>query len=265
MASVLCHRGQVVQTRRFKPQNVIGNAITAVDFFNSWAVDEIILLDISPNDQYFDSFVETADELSKRCFVPLTVGGNVRSLDAARRLTRVGADKVVVNTGAFLRPELIAEIADAFGKQAVVVSVDAAPNPDLPSGYEVVIDRARHRTKEDLLSWVNKATAHGAGELLLNSVEHDGDRRGYDIPLMNLVTSHVSIPVIAFGGVNEWQDLVSGIRDGGVQAVAAGNIFHYTEQSTKKAKEFLEQAQLRVRRSQFYEISLPRHPKYRPY
>lgn len=244
---------------------MIGNAITAVDFFNSWAVDEIVLLDISPDEQYFDSFVDMADELSKRCFVPLTVGGNVRSLDAARRLTRVGADKIVLNTGAFERPELITEIADAFGKQCVVVSVDGVPNPDLPSGYEVAIDRAKRRTGKDLLVWVDEAIACGAGELLINSVEYDGDRRGYDIALMKRVTSHVAVPVIAFGGVNEWAHFAEGIRDGGVQAVAAGNIFHYTEQSTKKAKEFLEQENLYVRRAQFYKVSLPRHPKYRPF
>ncbi len=265
IASILWHRGQVVQTRKFKPQNVIGNALTAVDFFNSWAIDEIILLDISPTDKHYEKFIETAEELSRRCFVPLTVGGNLKTLEQAHHFTRVGADKVVVNSEAFRNPDLIKRIADSFGNQCVVVSVDGTENREMKCGYEVVIDHGKNKTGFDLIEWVKTAVNHGAGELLINSLDRDGDRRGYDLELMKKVVSNVPVPVIAFGGVNEWQHLVDGIEIAGVQAVAAGNVFHYVEQSTKKAKEYMENSGLRVRAASFYDVSMPRHPKYRPF
>ncbi|RVU36759.1 imidazole glycerol phosphate synthase subunit HisF [Hwanghaeella grinnelliae] len=265
IATLLCYRGNVVQTRRFRPTNMVGNAFTAVDFFNSWAVDEICVLEISADDSYLDHFLEVVHGLSRRCFVPLSVGGKIRDLDKVREYTRAGADKVVLNTHAYQSDSLIEDVAGSFGKQCVVVSVDAAPNPDMPSGYEAVIARGREKTGEDVNTWVLRAAQRGAGEILLNNIEHDGDKRGYDLSLIKSVTAVSPIPVIAFGGVANWDHLVEGIEVGGADAVAAGNIFHYTEHSTKKAKEHMAAQGLWVRDSTFYKVDMPRRPTYQPY
>jgi len=265
IASLLVHNGNVVQTRKFKRTNMVGSAFTAVDFFNGWTVDEIMVLEISYSDIFLERFVDIVDKLSKRCFVPLTVGGKIRDLEQVRRYTRAGADKVILNTQAVRQPVFISEIAEKFGSQCVVVSIDGAPNPELPSGYEVVIGNGRERTGLDVLEWARKSEGLGAGEIMINSIEYDGDKRGYDLELVRLVADHVDTPVIAFGGVGRWEDFVSGIRDGHASAVAAGNIFHYTEHSTKKAKEFMADSGIPVRYSTFYKINMPRCPAYEPY
>ena len=265
IATLLVNNGDVVQTRKFKRTNMVGNAFTAVDFFNGWTVDEIAVLEISNDLTYLEKFVGIIEELSRRCFVPLTVGGKIRDLELVRRYTRAGADKIVLNTGAVERPELIGEIAEAFGSQCVVLSIDAQADPEMPSGYRVMIDNARQASDRDALEWAQEAVARGAGELLVNSVEHDGDKRGYDLPLLRAVTKATSVPVIAMGGVGNWQDLVDGLTEGGASAVAAGNIFHYTEHSTKKAKEFMIEAGLPVRSTTFYKLTTPRRVRYRAY
>lgn len=265
IATLLINNGVVVQTRKFKRTNMVGNAFTAVDFFNSWAVDEIAIMEISNTRDHIEGFVRIVEELSRRCFVPLAVGGKIDQLDTAIRYTRAGADKVIVNTGAIADPNLIEEIADSLGRQCVVLSIDAQPDPDMPSGYRVMTDNGRTDTGRDAAEWAQEGASLGAGELLVNSIENDGDKRGYDLDLLQLLTKTVSIPVIAMGGVGQWQDLVDGIRDGGADAVAAGNIFHYTEHSTKKAKEFMDAAGVDVRRSHFYKVNMPRRPKYAPF
>lgn len=265
IASLLVYNGNVVQTRRFKRTNMVGNAFTAVDFFNGWTVDEIMVLEISYSDTFLERFVDIVAGLSKRCFVPLSVGGKIGSLDLVRQYTRAGADKVVLNTNAVIKPTLVTEIAGNYGKQCVVVSIDGAPNREMASGYEVVIRNGRERTGMDLLEWAHRSLELGAGEIVVNSVDHDGDKRGYDLDLVRLVADGVDVPVIAFGGAGQWEDFVDGIRTGHADAVAAGNIFHYTEHSTKKAKEFMEKAGIPVRSSTFYRINMPRRPTYEPY
>jgi imidazole glycerol-phosphate synthase subunit HisF len=262
IATLLVNDGVVVQTRRFKRTNMVGSAFTAVDFFNGWTVDEIMVLEISHTDRHVDRFVEIVEGLSRRCFVPLSVGGKVRDLATVHRYTRAGADKVALNTAAADRPELISEIAGVYGSQCVIVSIDAKPDAAMPSGYGVVVDNGRRENRRDLLDWAREAVSRGAGELMINSVEHDGDKRGYDLALVRNVAHAVDVPVIAMGGVGEWQHLVDGIRLGDADAVAAGNIFHYTEHSTKKAKEFMSAANINVRNSTFYKIRMPRRPKY---
>lgn len=265
IAVLLVHEGRVVQTRKFKPTNMVGHPFTAVDFFNAWAVDEIAVLEISPTADHVEEFVELVAELSRRCFVPLAVGGKIEDVDAVARYTRAGADKVVLNTYAIRDPELVARVARTFGSQCVVVSIDARPNPALPSGYEVVVARGSEATGRDALEWASLAVAKGAGEIMVNAVEHDGDKRGYDLALVRRVAERVAVPVVAMGGVGTWEHLVAGIVAGKADAVAAGNIFHYTEHSTKKAKEFMLAAGLDVRKPVFYKVNMPRRPRYRPH
>ena len=265
IATLLVNNGVVVQTRKFKRTNMVGNAFTAVDFFNGWAVDEICVLEISNERSHIPGFTDIIEGLSRRCFVPLSIGGKITVLDDVHRYIRAGADKVVVNTAASDNPALVGEIARAYGSQCVVVSIDARPDPAMPSGYRVVVDNARRDTDRDARDWAREAAGAGAGELLVNSVEHDGDKRGYDFTLLKAVSGAVAIPVIAMGGVGQWSDLVDGIRLGGADAAAAGNIFHYSEHSTKKAKEFMFAAGLPVRSSTFYKLTTRRRVRYNPF
>ena len=237
--------GQVVQSIQFKHTNVIHwNAVTAVDFFNRWSVDEIVVLDVSRSEKKRERFYEAVKGLSEKCFVPLTVGGWVGSVDEMRRITRLGADKVTINTAAFRDPELISQCAAVFGSQCVVVSIDAG---QVDGRRVVCIDRGREPTDVGVVDWAQRAEERGAGEIFLNSIEHDGFRQGYDLELLEQVTAAVDIPVVAMGGVFEWQHLVDGVRIGGADAVAAANIFHYTEHATRKAKAFMAEAGIDVR------------------
>ena len=265
IATLLVDAGRVVQTRHFKRTNMVGSAFTAVDFFNGWTVDEIIVLEISNDYSHVERMQEIVMDLSRRCFVPLAVGGKIRDLDLARRYLRLGADKVVVNTGAVERPQLMADIAGAYGTQCLIVSIDGKPDPSLPSGYRVVVDNARRETGWDVLEWAQTAVTHGAGELMINATTHDGNKQGYDLALVRKVVNSVQVPVIAMGGAGKLSDFVDGITIGGADAVAAGNIFHYFEHSTKKAKEAMAAAGLPVRHIGFYKVNMPRRPKYRPH
>lgn len=238
--------GLVVQSVKFQHTNVIHwKPVTAIDFFNRWAVDEIVVLDVSRTTKKREKFYETISGLSKKCFVPLTVGGWVTEVDEMRQLLRLGADKVVVNTQAVRTPDFITQCATVFGNQCVVVSIDAKRNE---TGKQVVhIDRGKEPTEYVPAEWAQTAQQKGAGEIFINSIDHDGNRAGYDLELVRSITQAVTLPVIAFGGVLEWQHLVDGILIGNADAAAAANIFHYTEHSTKKAKDHMRQAGIDVR------------------
>jgi cyclase len=238
--------GLVVQSIQFKHTNVIHwKPVTAVDFFNRWAVDEIVILDVSKNKQQRQKFYEVVSGLSQKCFVPLTVGGWVDGVEEVKKLLRLGADKVTINTGAVRRPALVTECAEVFGSQCIVTSIDVKVQGD--SQYEVYIDRGREPTGLSPFAWAMQVQDLGSGEIFLNCIERDGFRQGYDLTLLKGVVEAVDIPVIAMGGVLTWQHLVEGVKEGGADAVAAANIFHYTEHSTKKAKEYLRQAGIDVR------------------
>jgi cyclase len=238
--------GQVVQSVQFKHTNVIHwNPVTAVDFFNRWAVDEIVLLDVSRNLRKRQKFCDAVDGLSKKCFVPLAVGGWIRDTDEVNLFLGLGADKIVINTEAHRNPGLISRCAKIFGSQCVVVSIDVKRHG--PEDYEVYIERGSKPTGEDPAVWAKRAQKMGAGEIFLNCINMDGFRQGYDLNLLRKVVDAVDIPVIAMGGVFEWQHLVDGIVIGGAEAVAAANIFHYTEHSTKKAKEYIRSKGVDVR------------------
>lgn len=265
IATLLVHNGNVVQTRKFKRTNMVGSAFTAVDFFNGWTVDEIVVLEISNDLSFQEKFVQIVEDLSRRCFVPLSIGGKITDLEQVRRLTRAGADKVVINTAALEKRDLIEAVSGQFGSQCLVVSIDAKPDPGQPSGYQVMVDNARRETGRDVLDWAEEAARRGAGEIMINQTEHDGDKRGYDLPLLRQLSDAVPVPVIAMGGVGSWDHLVEGVREGGADAVAAGNIFHYTEHSTKKAKEYMIEAGLPVRPTTFYKLNTPRRVRYAPY
>lgn len=241
---LILRNGQVVQSVGFRHTNVLHwKPETAVDFFNKWAVDEIVLLDVSRTTENRQKFYDAISAISKKCTVPLTAGGWVTSPEEVKNLLRLGADKVAVNTEAVRRPEFITDCAKIFGSQCIVVSIDVRRET---GGLRVYIDRGREATPMTPVEWAKKAEARGAGEIFLTSIDHDGSRNGYDLELMREVAHAVSIPVIAFGGAFEWEHLAEGISTG-VEAVSAANVFHFTEHSTKKAKEHLRKAGIEVR------------------
>lgn len=261
--SLLVRDGRIVQSVQFRHTNVIGNVITAVDFFNGWAVDEILIVDVSRDHTGRGEFLEIVDELSERCFVPLCVGGWITSIPDIETLLEHGADKIAINTHAFRNPAFIADAAKVFGSQCIVVSIDVKRDE---AGEPIVwIDRGREATGVKAVDWARRAEESGAGEILLTSIDNDGMRKGYDLPLMKSVSEAVRIPVIAFGGVGHWSHMVAGVKEGGVDAVSAGNIFHFTEHSTKKAKEYLRENGVDVRDTFFYRVAIPRRPRYKQY
>jgi len=258
--SLLVRNGRIVQSRNFRHPQVIGNAYTAVDFFNAWAVDEIIILDVSPDKSLRPKFLEIVEGLSKRCFVPLTVGGWLQTNEDIREVLNRGADKVCINTQVFKTPAFISEAANTFGSQCIVISIDVRGTTY--ESYEVYIEHAKTPTGVHPVDWTKQVQDLGAGEIYLTSVDRDGSMQGYDLDLMRAITGVAEIPVIAFGGVGEWQHMVEAVLEANVDAVSAANIFHYTEHSTKKAKEYLIDAGVDVRKTYFYKVKQPRSIKY---
>ena len=242
--------GSIVQSVNFDHTNIIGDAQTAVDFFNVWGVDEIILLDVSRNEDDKEKFRETAVNLSTSCFVPLTIGGWVKTVDDIRELLMCGADKVVINTEAVNNPEFVTQASDRFGSQCITVSIDVKNTSD---GYEVVTDRGRNHTGKHPVKWAKRAETLGAGEIFLTSIDQDGTQSGYDLDLISAVSEAVSVPVIASGGVGIWKHLVEGVVEGGADAVSVANRLHHVQHSTKKAKEYMKSAGIDVREPSFAE------------
>ncbi len=245
---LLIRDGTVVQSVQFKLTNVIHwDPVIAIDFFNRWAADEIIVLDVdrAKKTEGREKFYDIVYRLSKKCFTPLSVGGWIESIDEIRELLQRGADKVIINTKFYEDPAFVTEAAKTFGTQCIVVSIDA--KKITPKEYRVVIDRGRKITEKDPAMWAYEAEQRGAGEVFLNCIDHDGFRQGYDLELLKRVRERITIPLIAMGGVFTWQHLVDGIAIGGADAVAAANIFHYTEHSIKKAKRYLKEKGIDVR------------------
>ncbi len=258
--TLLVRHGRIIQSRGFRHTNVIGNAFTAVDFFNAWAVDEIIILDISPDQEFRPRFMEIVEGLSKRCFVPLTVGGWVRDRRDIRDLLNCGADKVCINSRALECPEFITEAAATFGSQCVVISMDVRGTT--AADWQVYGGHGRQASGLHPVAWARRVEELGAGEIYLTSIDRDGGMRGYDLDLLRAVADAVHIPVIASGGAGSWQHMVDAIVHGHAEAVSAANIFHYTEHSTKKAKDFLLDAGVDMRPTFFYRVNQPREVRY---
>ena len=244
IAVLILRDGQVVQSVKFRHTNVIHyDPVHAVEAFNKWAVDEIVMLNVTREPGSRDQFAERVGSVSKHCFVPLTAGGWITDADYAQRLLRSGADKLVVNTVLADDPELVRGLSRRYGRQCIVGSMDVIHTDQ---GVRVAVDRGARVTDEEPVAWARRAVELGCGEILFNSIDHDGARKGYDLETIRQIAAAVGVPVIAFGGVFQWKHLTEGI-EAGAEAVAAANIFHYTEHATKKAKSFLARAGVPVR------------------
>jgi cyclase len=223
----------------------VGSAMQAVKVYNMREVDELVFLDITATREGRSPDFDTVDELADECFMPLAVGGGVRTVEDVRRLLQVGADKVVINTAAVEMPELIADVAKRFGSQCVIVSIDA--RQQAKGTYEACTHSGTVSTGRDPVSLARKAEEMGAGEILITSIERDGTMRGYDLDLTQRVSEAVSVPVIASGGAGSYEDMAQALRVGKASAVAAASIFHFTQQTPLEAKRYLREQGLRVR------------------
>jgi len=233
--------GVLFRTKLFQPDYRY-----TLNFVDAWSVDEIVVLDVTrPGEGERANFELVIRDFARRCFVPLSVGGGVRTLDDVRRYMALGADKVIVNTGALERPELIDEISRAYGAQCVVLSIDARQHDD--GCYEVFGGFAGEATGRDPLEWAREGEDRGAGEILITSVERDGWLQGYDLELSRTIAGGVGVPVLILGGCGNWKHMLEGFREGHASAACTQNIYHFTETSIRSAKSYLAQAGIEVR------------------
>ena len=243
--------GRVVKGTRFIDLMDAGDPPELAERYAREGADELVFLDITAAPEGRGTLLHIVEQTARRAFIPLTVGGGVRSVDDMRDVLRAGADKVGLNTRAVADPDLIARCAARFGAQAVVVAIDArrvaGDSSAFPSGYEVVVKGGREPAGIDAVAWSQRAVELGAGELLVTSIDRDGTKSGFDTSLLAAISRGVSVPVIASGGAARPSDFVSAIRDGGADAVLAAGVFHRREVTIAEAKAAMAAAGLVVR------------------
>ena len=236
--------GRVVKGINFVDLKDAGDPVEQAKVYSDGGADEICFLDITASNENRDTIYNVVKDTSKKCFVPLTVGGGVRSIEDINKLLNCGADKVSINTAAVQNAELIIESSKKFGSQCIVVAIDAKKNGEI---WEVFTHGGRKNTGINAIEFAKKMEECGAGELLITSMDRDGTQVGYDIDLMNKISSTINIPVIASGGVGNLDHLVDGIKLGKASAVLAASIFHYGKYSVKEAKQYLDSKGIPVR------------------
>ena len=236
--------GRVVKGINFVDLKDAGDPVEQAKIYSEGGADEICFLDITASNENRDTIYDVVEKTSKKCFVPLTVGGGVRSVEDISKLLNCGADKVSINTAAVNDKQVVVNSSKKFGSQCIVVAIDAKKNGDV---WEIYTHGGRNKTGIDALKFAKEMETSGAGELLVTSMDRDGTQVGYDIDLMSKITSAVNIPVIASGGVGTLDHLVDGIKLGNASAVLAASIFHYGKYSVKQAKEYLDSKGIPVR------------------
>ena len=239
--------GRVVKGGKFVGLRDAGDPVEIARRYDEQGADELTFLDITASSDDRDIILHIIEAVAEQVFIPLTVGGGVRKVEDVRRLLNAGADKVSINTSAVTNPELVRECADKFGSQAIVVAVDAkAVSPD-NDRWEVFTHGGRNPTGLDAVAWAQKMQQLGAGEILLTSMDRDGTKIGFNLPLTRAVSDAVSIPVIASGGVGNLQHLADGVLQGHADAVLAASIFHFGEYTVEQAKRLMREQGIEVR------------------
>ena len=236
--------GRVVKGINFVGLKDAGDPVEQAKIYSDGGADEICFLDITASNENRDTIFDVVRETSKKCFVPLTVGGGVRSVEDINKLLNCGADKVSINTAAVQNPDVVEQSSKKFGSQCIVVAIDAKKNNDR---WEIYTHGGRNSTGIDAIEFALNMEKRGAGELLITSMDRDGTQIGYDIDLMSTISSKINIPIIASGGVGELEHLADGIELGKASAVLAASIFHYGKYSIKEAKEYLVSKGIPVR------------------
>ena len=229
--------GRVVKGINFVNLADAGDPVDVASAYNRAGADELVFLDITASSDDRETMVDTVRRTAEQVFIPLTVGGGVRSVEDFRKLLQAGADKISVNSAALKRPELISEAAEFFGSQCVVVAIDAKRGE---GGWDVYLNGGRLRTEREAVAWAREAERRGAGEILLTSMDCDGTKAGYDIPLTRAVSDAVNIPVIASGGAGTMDHFYDALEDGGADAALAASLFHYGELEIAALKRHLK-------------------------
>ena len=242
-------KGRVVKGVNFVDIRDAGDPVEVARKYNEQGADEITFLDITASHESRDTTYETVERMAAEVFIPLTVGGGVRTVDDIRKLLNAGADKVSINTAAVFNPEFVREAAERFGSQCIVVAIDAkqVSGEGEEHRWEIFTHGGRKPTGLDAVEWARKMVAMGAGELLLTSMDRDGTKIGFDLGLTRAVSDAVVVPVIASGGVGELQHLADGVTKGGADAVLAASIFHFGQHTIPEAKAFMKAQGIEVR------------------
>ncbi len=240
--------GRVVKGVRFLEIRDAGDPVEIARRYDEQGADEITFLDITASSDNRDTMVHVVEAMAEQVFIPLTVGGGIRKLADIRRMLNAGADKVAINTAAVTNPDFVKQAADHFGNQCIVVAIDAKQvQHGAQPRWEIFTHGGRKPTGIDVLEWAVKMAAYGAGELLLTSMDRDGTRDGFDLPLTRAVCDAVSVPVIASGGVGNLDHLVAGVTEGHADAVLAASIFHFGEHTVGEAKRRMAEFGIEVR------------------
>ena len=241
--------GRVVKGVKFVDIRDAGDPVEIARRYDQEGADEITFLDITASHHDRDTTVHMVEAVAEQVFIPLTVGGGIRTVENIRTLLCAGADKVGINTAAVTNPEFVREASDTVGNQCIVVAIDAkrVSAPDAPPRWDIFTHGGRKDTGIDALEWARKMEAYGAGEILLTSMDRDGTREGFDLELTRAMSDTVGIPVIASGGVGNLQHLVDGVTEGGADAVLAASIFHFQEYTIGEAKQYMQQNGIEVR------------------
>ncbi len=237
--------GRVVKGVNFVNLRDAGDPVEIAKKYSDEGADEICFLDITASNEERETMIDVVERTAAQVFVPLTVGGGVRTLDDVRQILLAGADKVSINTAAVKNPDFVKEAADKFGSQCIVVAIDARSVGD--SKWEVFTHGGRNPTGIDAVQWAQKMEDYGAGEILLTSMDKDGTKSGYDLPLTKTISRNLRIPIIASGGAGNLEHLSDGVKLGEADAVLVASIFHYGEYTIKEAKEFLSAKGIPVR------------------
>jgi len=237
--------GRVVKGVNFVALRDAGDPVEIARRYDEQGADELTFLDITASSDERDIILHIIEAVAAQVFIPLTVGGGVRQVDDVRRLLHAGADKVSMNTSAVQNPQLVADAAARFGNQCIVVAIDAKETA--PGKWEVFTHGGRKNAGLDAVAWAKQVESLGAGEILLTSMDRDGTKQGFNIPLTRAVSDAVDIPVIASGGVGNLDHLVAGVKEGHADAVLAASIFHFGEYTVRQAKEYMAQHGIEMR------------------